>query len=214
MNNKYNKYNKNRIEPFFNSIINSIKQFLFTILRGVLSPIIDILKKMSRIVVDFIANKVLRPIFRPIGVVLSLFVAPLKPLFSFIGKILSFIVIIIKLILNFIDMILSLPFRILGGLGLITYPEKSRDSNYKDLNELQGVMKISNIVDDLNDSMVDSANKVNKVINKPNLILFVTIIVLSIIFISCYYFYDEFNSIVDKLLTFIKSLLYPKVNEL
>jgi len=214
MNKNNNNYKKTKIEPFFDAIINGIKQFLFAILKGVLSPVIDILKRVARIVVDFIANKILRPIFRPIGVVLSLFVAPLKPLFDFIGKILSFIVIIIKLILNFVDMILSLPFRILGGLGLITYPEKSRDSNYKDLNELQGVMKMSIIVDDLNDSMVDSANKVNKVINKPNLILFATIVVLSIIFISCYYFYDEFNSIVDKFIIFIKSLLYPKVNEL
>jgi hypothetical protein len=202
------------IETFFNSIINGVKKLINSAIEWVLKPVANALRSVIRKVTDFIANKILRPIFRPIGVVLSLFVAPLKPLFSFIGKILSFLVLILKLILNIIDMILSLPFRILGSLGIITYPEPARDSKYKDINELNGVMKLSNIVSDVNDSMIDSANKVNKVVNKPNLILFATIIVLSIIFISCYYFYDEFNSIVDRFINFIKSLLYPKVNEL
>jgi phage-related protein len=109
-----NKYAK--IEPFFDAIINAFKKMLFAIIKGVLSPVIDILRKLAKIVVDFIGNTILKPIFRPIGAALNILVWPLKPLFAFIGYILKFIVSIIKFLASIVDMLLSLPFRILSGM--------------------------------------------------------------------------------------------------
>jgi hypothetical protein len=198
------------IEPFFDMIINAVKKLIFALLKAVLSPVIDVLKKLAKIVVDFIANKVLKPIFRPIGAALTILVWPLKPLFAFIGKILEFIVTIIRFIASIIDMIISLPFRILSGMGLVTFPDPPNDQ-YKNIGQLDGVNKVANIVRDVNLTFTESASKVSTVVNKGNLITFLSIVVLSIIFISLYYFYEEFNSILDEIVKFIKNTLYPKV---
>jgi hypothetical protein len=37
-----------------------------------------------------------------------------------------------------------------------------------------------------------------------------TIVVLAIIFISFYYFYEEFNTLLDEIFKFFKNLFYPK----
>jgi hypothetical protein len=97
-------------------------------------------------------------------------------------------------------------------IGFIQYPDPP-DPKYKDIGYLKAVTKIGNIVDSINTTFTDSASNVNKVVNKPNLVIFITIVILSIILISLYYFYDEFNTIVDEIIKFIKSVLYPKVSE-
>ena len=107
-------------------------------------------------------------------------------------------------------MVISLPFRILSGIGLVTFPDPPNDQ-YKNIGQLDGVNKVANIVRDVNLTFTESASKVNTVVNKGNLITFLSIVVLSIIFISLYYFYEEFNSILDEVVKFVKNTLYPKV---
>ena len=207
--NNSKEYKYAKIEPFFNLIISAIKKLITTLLKLVLSPVIAALKKVVRILIDFIANKVLKPIFRPIGQALSILLWPLKPLFSFIGKILDFIVSIIKFVLSIIDMVISLPFRILSGMGIITFPDPPNDE-YRNFGDLDGVNKVANIVRDVNLTFTESASKVNTVINKSNLVIFITIVVLAIIFISIYYFYEQFNTLVDLVINFFKNILYPQ----
>jgi hypothetical protein len=196
------------IEPFFDLIIKAFMSILTAILKGILSPVLAILKKLAKILVDFVADKVLMPIFRPIGEVLKIFVSPLRPLFAFIGKIIEFIVSIIRFVAKIVDMILSLPFLLLGtnGLGLIKFPDDG-DQDFKDL---KAVSKLGSTVRDVNLIFTDSASSVNKVVNKPNLIIFLTIIVLSVILITLYFFYDQFNSIVDEIVKFVRAALYKK----
>jgi hypothetical protein len=196
------------IEPFFDLIIKAFMSLLDAILMGILSPVIAILKKLAQILVSFVAEKVLMPIFKPIGAVLKIFVSPLRPLFAFIGKILEFIVSIIRFVAKTIDMILSLPFLLLGtnGLGLIRFPDESN----QDFKDLKAVSKLGSTVRDVNLIFTDSASSVNKVINKPNLIIFFTIIVLAVILITLYFFYDQFNSIVDEIVKFVRAVLYKK----
>lgn len=210
---KYKDKKYVKIEPFFDAIINAVKKLIYAIVKAVLSPVISVLRKLARIIVDFVANKVLKPIFRPIGKVLTILVWPLKPLFAFIGKILEFIVTIIRFVANILDMIISLPFRILGGMGLMKFPDDP-DPKYKGLTSLNGVTKVANIVGGVNKTFTESAGNVNRIINKQNLILFLTIVVIAVIFISLYYFYEEFNVILDEIMKFFKNLFYPKdVNE-
>jgi hypothetical protein len=162
---------KPNIEPFFDLIIKAIKKVLTIILKAVLSPVLSVLRKIVKILIDFISDKILKPIFTPIGNALSFLVAPLKPLFAFIAKILDFLVSILKFLANIVDMLLSLPFRILGGMGLITYPA-APDPRFKNLGDLNAVNKLSNSISDVNSNLTDSANGVNKVVNRPNLIIF------------------------------------------
>lgn len=191
-----------KIEPFFDAIINAIKKILATILKAVLSPIINILKKLAKIIVDFIADKVLKPIFNPIGEFFVLLVSPLKPLFAFIGKMLDFIVLIAKFFLKILDMVLSLPFKIMENLGLI-----------QKVDGKEAIDRISDSIGNVNSSFVDTANSVPKVVNKPNMKIFLTIVVLSIIFISIYYFYDSFTPIFDETYKLINGFFYPKAAE-
>ena len=191
-----------KIEPFFDAIINAIKKILATILKAVLSPIINILKKLAKIIVDFIADKVLKPIFNPIGEFFVLLVSPLKPLFAFIGKMLDFIVLIVKFFLKILDMVLSLPFKIMENLGLI-----------QKVDGKEAIDRISDSIGNVNSSFVDTANSVPKVVNKPNMKIFLTIVVLSIIFISIYYFYDSFTPIFDETYKLINGFFYPKAAE-
>lgn len=200
---------KPNIEPFFDLIIKAVKKLLSIIIKGVLSPVLSVLKKIAKILVDFISDKILKPIFTPIGDALSFIVAPLKPLFAFIAKILDFLVSILKFLVNIIDMLLSLPFRILGGMGLITYPV-APDPRFKNLGDLNAVNKLSNSISDINSNLTDSANGVNKVVNRPNLIIFLTIIILAILFISIYYTYNQFSSIIDSVIAGIKNFFYPE----
>ena len=93
------EYNKPNIEPFFDLIIKAINKILTAILKGILSPVISVLKKAAKILVDFISDKILKQVFLPIGDGLLIVVAPFKPLFAFIGKILDFIVIILNVII-------------------------------------------------------------------------------------------------------------------
>jgi len=196
------------IEPFFDLIIKAFMSILTGILKGIMSPILSILRKLAKILVDFIAVKVLMPIFKPIGEVLKILVSPLRPLFAFIGKILEFIVSIIRFVAKTVDMVLSLPFLLLGtnGLGLIRFPDESN----QDFKDLKAVSKLGSTVKDVNLIFTDSASSVNKVVNKPNLIIFFTIIVLSVILITLYFFYDQFNSIVDEIVKFVRAILYKK----
>jgi len=198
------------IEPFFDLIIKAIKSILTAILKGIMSPILSILRKLAKILVDFVAEKVLMPIFKPVGEVLKIIVSPLRPLFAFIGKILEFIVSIIRFVAKTLDMILSLPFLLLGtnGLGLITFP----DEKNQDFKDLKAVSKLGSTVKDLNYMFTDSASSVNKVVNKPNLIIFITVIVLALILITSYFFYEQFNSVVDVIVRFARAVLYPKSN--
>jgi len=202
-------YKNVKIEPFFNAIINAFKKLLFAIIRGVLSPVIAVLRKLARIIVNFIGEKVLKPIFRPIGHALAILVWPLKPLFSFIGKILDFIVSIVKFLANIVDMLVTLPFRILGGMGLMTFPDPP-DPRYPGINDLPGVMKVGNIVGGINKNFTDSATNVHRVVNRNNFITFLTIIILAIIFITLYYFYDQFSDMIDVGINYIKSFLTKK----
>lgn len=196
------------IEPFFDLIIKAFMSILTAILKGILSPVLSILKKLAKILVDFVAEKVLMPIFRPIGEILKIFVSPLRPLFAFIGKIIEFIVSIIRFVAKTVDMILSLPFLLLGtnGLGLIKFPDESN----QDFKDLKAVSKLGSTVRDVNLIFTDSASSVNKVVNRPNLIIFLTILVLSVILITLYFFYDQFNSIVDEIVKFVRAALYKK----
>jgi hypothetical protein len=202
MSDNLNKQKYRKIEPFFDAIINAIKKILATILKAVLSPIINILKKLAKIIVDFVADKVLKPIFNPIGEFLVLLVSPLKPLFAFIGKMLDFIVLIAKFFLKVLDMILSLPFKIMENLGLI-----------QKVDGKEAIDRISDSIGNVNSSFVDTANSVPQVVNKPNTKIFLTIVVLSIIFISIYYFYDSFTPIFDETYKMINGFFYPKVVE-
>jgi len=202
---QYNRKNV-QIEPFFDIIINAFKKLLFAVIKGVLSPLIKIMRKLAKIIVDFIANKVLRPIFRPIGEALKILVAPLKPIFAFIGKILDFIVTIIKFVASIIDMLLSLPFRILGGMGFIDFPPKP-DEKLKNVGSLPAITQLNNTLSSVNSTFTDSASKAHQVVNRPNLIIFLTIIVLSIIFITMYFFYEEFESLTDNVIKFIMKIL-------
>jgi hypothetical protein len=106
-------------------------------------------------------------------------------------------------------MLLSLPFRILGGMGLITYPA-APDPRYNNLGDLKAVSKLSNTISDVNSNLSDSANGVNKVVNKPNMIIFLTIIILAILFISFYYMYEQFGSIIDSIMATVKRFFYPE----
>ena len=202
-------YKNVKIEPFFNAIINAFKKLLFAIIRGVLSPVIAVLRKLARIIVNFIGEKVLKPIFRPIGHALAILVWPLKPLFSFIGKILDFIVSIVKFIANILDMLVTLPFRIFGGMGFMDFPDPP-DPRYPGINDLPGVMKVGNIVGGINKNFTDSATNVHRVVNRNNFITFLTIIILAIIFITLYYFYDHFSDMLDVGINYIKSFLNKK----
>lgn len=202
---QYNRKNVN-IEPFFSAILNAFKKLMYAIIKGVLSPVIKVLRKLAKIIVDFIADRVLRPIFRPIGEALKILVYPLKPLFAFVAFILDFIVIIFKFIASLIDMLLSLPFRILKGMGLITFPDPP-DPNLKNVGDLPAITKIGNSIGRVNKDFTDSASKAHEVINRPNLIIFSTIITLSVIFITLYYFYDHFEALVDNVIQFIQKIL-------
>jgi hypothetical protein len=203
---KYNKRNI-QIEPFFDLILKALKKVFIAIIKGVCQPVIAIMRRIARIIVDFIANTILRPIFRPIGQALKILVLPFKPIFAFIGKILDFIVSIIKFIATVIDMILSLPFRILGGIGLITYPDPP-DPRLTNLSDLKAITKMSNVVGNINSTLTDSAKDAGKVINKPNMIIFFTILTLSLIFLMMYFFYEQFGDLVNGILGFFLKLLY------
>jgi len=194
------------IEPFFDLIIKAFMSLLTAILKGIMSPILSILRKLAKILVDFISVKILLPIFKPIGNVLKIFVSPLRPLFAFIGKILEFIVSIIRFVAKTIDMILSLPFLLLGSIGLITFPD-DKNTDFKDL---KAVSKLGSMVKDVNLIFTDSASSVNKVINKPNLIISLTVVVLSVALIALYFFYDQFNSVVDEVVKFARAVLYKE----
>jgi len=200
---------KPNIEPFFDLIIKAIKKVLAVIIKGVLSPVISVLKIVAKTLVNFLADNILKPIFTPIGNALAIIVAPLKPIFGFIGKILDFIVVILRFFLGLFDMILGLPFRILGGMGLITFPD-APDPRYKNVGDLKAINKLSNSLSDMNKNFTDSATNVNKVVNQPNLIIFLTILVLAIIFIFIYYFYNEFSALIDGLFSGIKNFFYPE----
>ena len=200
---------RQNIEPFFDLIIKAIKKLLTIFLKAVLSPVLGVLKKIAKILVDFISDKILKPIFTPIGNALSFLVAPLKPLFAFIAKILDFLVSILKFLANIVDMLLSLPFRILGGMGLMTYPS-APDPRYKNLGDLNAVNKLSNSISDVNSNLTSAANGVNKVVNQPNLIIFLTIIILAILFISIYYIYNQFGDIIDSAIAGVKGFFYPE----
>jgi len=201
---------KPNIEPFFDLIIKAVKKLVSALIKFVLSPVISVLKKIAKILVDFIADNILKPIFKPIGDALSFIVAPLKPLFAFIAKILDFLVSILKFLANIVDMLLSLPFRILGGMGLITYPA-APDPRFTNLGDLNAINKLSNTMSDVNSNLTDSANGVNRVVNQPNMIIFLTIIILAILFISLYYIYDQFGSIIDTSISTFKNFFYPDV---
>jgi len=189
------------IEPFFDQIISAIKKVLFAIIKGILSPVINVLKKLAKIIVDFIAEKVLKPIFTPIGIALEVVVFPLKLLFAFIGKILDFIVLIIKFIFKIINTVLSLPFKILESIGIISRLNK------------EPLDTISDNIGSVSGMFTESANNVNKVINKNNMKIFLTILVLSIFFISIYYFYEDFDIIFEKISNFFNSVFYPSKEE-
>lgn len=202
MSDNLNKQKYRKIEPFFNEIINAIKKVIAMILKAVLSPIINILKKLAKIIVDFVADKILKPIFNPIGEFFVILVSPLKPLFAFIGKILDFIVLIVKFFLKIIDMILNLPFKIMENLGII-----------QKVDGKEAIDRITDSIGNVNSSFVDTANSVPQVVNKPNSKIFLTIMVLSIIFISIYYFYESFTPIFDETYKLINGFFYPKAAE-
>lgn len=190
-----------KIEPFFDAIINAFKKLLFAIIKGVLSPVIKVLKKIAKIIVDFVAEKVLKPIFMPIGVALEIIVFPLKLLFAFIGKILDFIVLIIKFVFKIINTVFGLPFKILEGMGILApQPKEPLD-------------RIADNIGSMNSMFTESSNNVDKVINKPNMKIFLTIITLSIIFISLYYFYQDFDIYFEKIGNFFDSIFYPSKEE-
>ena len=99
-------------------------------------------------------------------------------------------------------MVLSLPFKIMENLGLI-----------QKVDGKEAIDRISDSIGNVNSSFVDTANSVPKVVNKPNMKIFLTIVVLSIIFISIYYFYDSFTPIFDETYKLINGFFYPKAAE-
>jgi hypothetical protein len=208
--NKNNNYKVAKIEPFFDLIINALKKLLVMIIKGVMSPVIAAMRKVIMIVVNFISGIILKPIARIVGKAIAIILWPLKPIFLFISWILEFILAIIRLFANLIDMFLTLPFRLLGAVGFITFPDEVREDRYKEVKDLKGIMKFSNMIDDINSSMIDSAKEAHKVINKPNLTIGLTILTLSIIFITFYNFYDQFNTLIDEIIKFIQWIFSKK----
>lgn len=208
-----NKHKYSKIEPFFDLIINALKKVLIAIIKGVMSPVIAAMRKVIDIVIGFIKNTIITPIANVLGKIIRTIFRPLKPFFVFISWILEFIVSIIRLILNIIDMIITLPFRIFGSLGLITFPEPVREERYKSVKDLSGIMKTSYMLEDVNKSIVNAAGDMHNVLSRRNVIVMLTIVVLSIIFITFYIFYDEFNTVVDEVIKFIKMVLYPNKND-